>query len=137
MKNITSGYASMEYEFIDFFPADIVKVSILVNHEEIAALSFLEVRDESRPKSVKLLEEMKKAIPRQQFPIPIQAAIGGKIIAREDVKAFRKDVTAKLYGGDYSRKKKLLEKQKKGKKRLKQFGQVTLPQEAFLAILKT
>jgi len=137
MKNITSGYASMEYEFIDYFPADIVKVSVLVNHEEVQALSFLEVRSEARAKSVKLLEEMKKAIPRQQFPIPIQAAIGAKIIAREDVKAFRKDVTAKLYGGDYSRKKKLLEKQKKGKKRLKQIGQVTLPQEAFLAILKT
>ncbi len=137
MKNITSGYASMEYEFIDFFPADIVKVSVLVNHEEISALSFLEVREEARHKAVKLLEEMKNAIPRQQFPIPIQASIGAKIIAREDVSAFRKDVTAKLYGGDYSRKKKLLEKQKKGKKRLKQIGKVNLPQEAFLAILKT
>lgn len=137
MKNITSGYASMEYEFIDFFPSDVVKVSVLVNHEEVGALNFLEVRELARSKAVKLLEEMKKAIPRQQFPIPIQASIGAKIIAREDVKAFRKDVTAKLYGGDYSRKKKLLEKQKKGKKRLKQVGQVSLPQEAFLAILKT
>lgn len=137
MKNITSGYASMEYEFIDFFPADIVKISVLVNHEEVQALSFLEVRNEARSRSIKLLDEMKRVIPRQQFPIPIQAAVGAKIIAREDVKAFRKDVTAKLYGGDYSRKKKLLEKQKKGKKRLKQIGRVTLPQEAFLAILKT
>ena len=137
MKNITSGYASMEYEFIDFFPSDIVKISVLVNHDEVPSLSFLEVRDEARSKAVRLLEEMKKAIPRQQFPIPIQASIGAKIIAREDISAFRKDVTAKLYGGDYSRKKKLLEKQKKGKKRLKQIGQVTLPQEAFLAILKT
>ncbi len=137
MKNITSGYASLEYEFIDFFPSDVVKVSVLVNHEEVGALNFLEVRELARSKAVKLLEEMKKAIPRQQFPIPIQASIGAKIIAREDVKAFRKDVTAKLYGGDYSRKKKLLEKQKKGKKRLKQVGQVSLPQEAFLAILKT
>jgi len=137
MKNITSGYASMEYEFIDFFPSDIVKVSVLVNHEEVEALNFLEVREFARSRSVKLLEEMKKAIPRQQFPIPIQASIGSKIIAREDVKAFRKDVTAKLYGGDYSRRKKLLEKQKKGKRRLKQIGQVSLPQEAFLAILKT
>lgn len=137
LKNISSGYASMEYEFIDYFPSDIVKVSILVNHEDISVLNFLDVRDEARFKAVKLLEELKKVIPRQQFPIPIQASIGAKIIAREDVSAFRKDVTAKLYGGDYSRKKKLLEKQKKGKKRLKQIGQVTIPQEAFLAILKT
>ncbi len=137
MKNLSSGYASMEYEFIDYFPADIVKVSILVNHEEVSVLDFLEVRDDARTKSTKLLEVMKTVIPRQQFPIPLQAAIGSQIIAREDVKAFRKDVTAKLYGGDYSRKKKLLEKQKKGKKRLKQIGQVNIPQDAFLAILKT
>ncbi len=137
MKNLTSGYASMEYDFIDFFPADIVKVSVVVNHEEIPALSFLEVREDARLKAVKLLEEMKRVIPRQQFPIPLQAAINSKIIAREDVSAFRKDVTAKLYGGDYSRKKKLLEKQKKGKERLKRIGKVNLPQEAFLAILKT
>jgi GTP-binding protein LepA len=127
----------MEYEFIDYFPVDLVKVEVLVNHEEIPALSFLETRDRARAKSVKLLEVMKGEIPRQQFTVPLQAAIGSKIIAREDVKALRKDVTAKLYGGDYSRKKKLLEKQKKGKKRLKQVGQVTIPQEAFLAILKT
>lgn len=137
MKNISSGYASMEYEIIDFFPSNIVKVSILVNHEEVGALSFLEEQSQARNKAVKLLEEMKKVVPRQQFPIPLQAAIGGQIIAREDVKAFRKDVTANLYGGDYSRKRKLLEKQKKGKKRLKEIGKVTLPQEAFLAILKT
>jgi GTP-binding protein LepA len=127
----------MEYEFIDYFPVDLVKIEILVNHEEIPALSFLETRERARSKSVKLLEVMKEEIPRQQFAVPLQAAIGSKIIAREDVKALRKDVTSKLYGGDYSRKKKLLEKQKKGKKRLKQIGQVTIPQEAFLAILKT
>jgi len=137
LKNISSGYASMEYEFIDFFPVDLVKVSVLVNHDEIPALSFLETREGARPKAVKLLEVMKGVIPRQQFPIPLQAAIGAKFIAREDVRAFRKDVTANLYGGDYSRKQKLLKKQKKGKKRLKQIGRVNIPQEAFLAILKT
>lgn len=137
LKSISSGYASMEYEFIDFFPADLVKVSVLVNHEEIHALSFLETRDLARPKAAKLLEVMKEEIPRQQFPIPLQASIGSKVIAREDVKAFRKDVTAKLYGGDYTRRLKLLEKQKKGKKRLKMIGTVNIPQEAFLSILKT
>ncbi len=137
LKNKSSGYASMEYEFIDFFPVDLVKVAILVNHEEIPALSFLETRDGARAKAAKLLEVMKDEIPRQQFPIPLQASIGAKIIAREDVKAYRKDVTAKLYGGDYTRRLKLLEKQKKGKKRLKMIGQVNIPQEAFLSILKT
>ena len=137
MKNISSGYASMSYEFIDYFPADVVKVSILVNHEEVSVLDFLDTRESVRPKATKLLSIMKNVIPRQQFPIPLQAAIGSQIIAREDVKAFRKDVTAKLYGGDYSRKLKLLEKQKKGKKRLKQVGKVNIPQDAFLAILKT
>jgi GTP-binding protein LepA len=137
MKNLSSGYASMEYEFIDFFPVDLVKVAILVNREEIPSLSFLETRDRARGKAIKMLEIMKDVIPRQQFQVPLQAGIGSKIIAREDVRGFRKDVTAKLYGGDYSRKKKLLEKQKKGKKRLKQVGKVNIPQEAFLAILKT
>ncbi|GAB4157281.1 MAG: elongation factor 4 [Candidatus Dojkabacteria bacterium] len=137
MKNLSSGYASMEYELIDYFPVDLVKVAILINHEEIPALSFLETRDSARHRGTKILSVMKDEIPRQQFPVPLQAAIGGTIIAREDVKGFRKDVTAKLYGGDYSRKKKLLEKQKKGKKRLKQIGKVNVPQEAFLAILKT
>jgi GTP-binding protein LepA len=137
LKNISSGYASMEYDFIDYFPVNLVKIDILVNHEPVSALSFLETKERARPKAVKLLEIMKKEIPRQQFTVPLQAAIGSKIIAREDVKALRKDVTAKLYGGDYSRKRKLLEKQKKGKKRLKQIGNVNIPQEAFLAILKT
>lgn len=137
LKNKSSGYASMEYEFIDFFPVDLVKVSVLVNHQEIPALSFLETKELAQGKANKLLEVMKEEIPRQQFPIPLQAAIGAKIIAREDVKGFRKDVTAKLYGGDYTRRLKLLEKQKKGKKRLKQIGQVNIPQEAFLSILKT
>ena len=96
LKNKSSGYASMEYEFIDFFPVDLVKVSILVNHEEIPALSFLETKENAQTKAAKLLEVMKEEIPRHQFPIPLQAAIGGKIIAREDVKGYRKDVTAKL-----------------------------------------
>lgn len=137
LKNKSSGYASMEYDLIDFFPVDLVKVSVLVNHEEIEALSFLETRELTQSKANKLLEVMKGEIPRQQFPIPLQAAIGAKVIAREDVKGYRKDVTAKLYGGDYTRRLKLLEKQKKGKKRLKMIGQVNIPQEAFLSILKT
>lgn len=137
MKNLSSGYASMEYELIDYFPVDLVKVAILVNHKEIPALSFLEVRDNARNKASKLLKIMKGVIPKQQFQVPLQATIGAKIIARENVQGFRKDVTQKLYGGDYSRKKKLLEKQKKGKKRLKKIGKVNIPQEAFLAILKT
>lgn len=137
LKSISSGYASMEYEFIDFFPVDLVRVAILVNHEDIEALSFLETRDNARSRATKILEVMKEEIPRQQFPIPLQASIGAQIIAREDVKAYRKDVTAKLYGGDYTRRLKLLEKQKKGKKRLKQVGRVNIPQEAFLSILKT
>lgn len=137
LKNLTSGYASMEYDFIDFFPVDLVKVAVLVNHEEIPALSFLETKELARSKAAKLLSVMKEEIPRQQFPIPLQASVGAKIIAREDVKAYRKDVTAKLYGGDYTRRLKLLEKQKKGKKRLKMIGNVNIPQEAFLSILKT
>ncbi len=137
LKNISSGYASMEYEFIDFFPVDLVKVAVLVNHEEIPALSFLETRTGARNRATKLLEIMKEVIDRQMFQIVLQAAIGGKIIAREDISAMKKDVTAKLYGGDITRRMKLWEKQKKGKKRLKQIGRVNIPQEAFLAILKT
>ena len=137
MKNISRGYASMEYELIDYFPANIVKVSVLVNKEEISALNFLEIREDAQKKASKLLSIMKSVIPKQQFQIPLQAAIGGKVIAREDVKSLRKNVTEDLYGGDYSRKKKLLQKQKKGKKRLRQIGKVNIPQDAFLAILKT
>lgn len=137
MKSLSSGYASMEYEYIDHFPVDLVKVSVLVNKQEIPALNFLETREAARGRAAKLLEVMKDEIPRQQFQVPLQAAVGAKIIAREDIRGFRKDVTSKLYGGDYSRKKKLLEKQKKGKKRLRQVGKVNIPQSAFLAILKT
>ena len=137
LKNVSSGYASMEYELIDFFPVDLVKVDILINKEVVPSLAFLETKENARSRAVKLLKKMKKVIPRQQFPVPLQAAINSSIIARETVSAYRKDVTAKLYGGDYSRRKKLLEKQKKGKKRLKQIGKVNVPQEAFLAILDT
>jgi GTP-binding protein LepA len=137
MKNLSRGYASMEYEVIDYFPAVIVKIDVLVNKEEVSALNFLEIKADAYKKASKLLSIIKDVIPRQQFQIPLQAAIGGKIIARENIKAFRKNVTEKLYGGDYSRKLKLLQKQKKGKKRLKQIGKVNIPQEAFLAILKT
>ena len=137
LKNLTSGYASMEYEFIDYFPVDLVKVAVLVNRDEIPASSFLETKDRARARATKLLSVMKDEIPRQQFSVPLQAAIGAKVIAREDVSAVRKDVTAKLYGGDVTRRMKLLEKQKKGKKRLRQIGKVSIPQGAFLAILKT
>lgn len=137
LKTYSSGYASMDYEFIDYFPVDIAKVAILVNKQEIPVLSFLETKEFARPRAMKILEVMKEVIPRQQFEVPVQAAIGSQIIGRITVRAFRKDVTAKLYGGDYSRKKKLLEKQKKGKKRMKQIGNVNIPQDAFLAILKT
>ena len=127
----------MEYELIDFFPVDLVKVSILVNKKEIPMLSFLETRENAREVAAKVISVMKDSIPRHQFEVPIQASIGAKVIARENVRAIRKDVTQKLYGGDYTRKLKVLERQKRGKKRLKMIGQVNIPQEAFLAILKT
>lgn len=137
LKSITQGYASMDYEFTDFRISDIVKVSILVNQVEVEALSFLTHRENADLRGRKMISKLVEIIPRQQFKVPLQAAIGGKIIARETIQAFRKDVTAKLYGGDVTRKKKLLEKQKKGKKRLKQFGSVEIPKEAFLAALST
>lgn len=137
LKNLSRGYASMEYELIDFFPVDLVKVSILVNKKEIPMLSFLETRENAREVAAKVISVMKDSIPRHQFEVPIQASIGAKVIARENVRAIRKDVTQKLYGGDYTRKLKVLERQKRGKKRLKMIGQVNIPQEAFLAILKT
>lgn len=137
LKNLSRGYASMEYELIDFFPVDLVKVSILVNKKEIPMLSFLETKENARDVAAKVISVMKDAIPRHQFEVPIQASIGAKVIARENVRAIKKDVTQKLYGGDYTRKLKVLERQKKGKKRLKMIGQVNIPQEAFMAILKT
>jgi GTP-binding protein LepA len=137
MKNLSRGYASMEYEFIDYFPVDLIKVAILVNHKEVSVLDFLETRENAQHVAAKVLEVMKDVIPRQQFEVPLQAAIGGKIIGRQNVRAVGKDVLSKLYGGDYSRKLKVLDRQKRGKKRLKEIGKVSIPQEAFLAILKT
>ncbi|MBI2326842.1 elongation factor 4 [Candidatus Curtissbacteria bacterium] len=146
LKSQTSGYASLDFEIADYRPADLVKLDILVNHEPIEGLSQIVPRVRAEEIARKLCEKLKDAIPRQQIPIPIQAAIGsasvasakgaGKIIARETIASYRKDVTAKLYGGDVTRKMKLLEKQKKGKKRMRRFGQVDIPQEAFLAVLK-
>ncbi len=137
LKSLTSGYASFEYEVTDYKAIDAVKVDILVNKEVIEALSFIALEENAQEKAKKLVNKLKEVIPRQLFEVPIQAAIGGKIIARETIKAYRKDVTAKLYGGDVTRRKKLLSKQAKGKKRMKQFGKVELNQEAFLAVLES
>lgn len=136
LKSVSSGFASLDYQLSGWKPAKLVKLSVLLNHDEFEPFSSICIEQEAQVKAKSLASKLKKAIPRQQFEIPIQVALGGKIIARETVKAFRKDVTAKLYGGDATRRKKLLEKQKKGKKRMKQFGSVQLPQEAFLATIK-
>ncbi|MEA2056644.1 MAG: translation elongation factor 4 [Patescibacteria group bacterium] len=137
LKSLSSGYASLEYEVIAYRPVNAVKVDILVNKEIVEALSFITIKENAESKGRELVEKLKEVVPRQLFQIPIQAAIGGKIIARADVKAYRKDVTAKLYGGDRTRRMKLLKKQSEGKKRMKKFGEVELNQDAFLAVLKT
>lgn len=136
LKSVSQGYASLEYEIFDYQPVDAVKLAILINKEPVEALAQIVVRDKARTVGKKITAKLKEAIPRQLFAIPIQAAVGGDIVAREDIKPFRKDVTAKLYGGDITRRKKLLEKQKKGKTKRAQFAKVEIPQEAYLSVLK-
>ena len=137
LKSMTQGYGSFDYEILDYRETNLVKVDILVNSEPVDALAQLVHEEKARPRALKYCDRLADAIPKQQFRIAIQGAIGGTIIARTNIRALRKDVTAKCYGGDISRKRKLLEKQKEGKKRMKTVGAVEIPQAAFVAVLKT